>query len=94
MPYSWVSERLDLTRMVMVIQKHLKTIVFIIPNNFCYNKITKSHSLGHYLVNALQLAVRGAGPHPDGHGHPEKIQTNVFIIYYYSCLAGDDTRLV
>ena len=28
------------------------------------------------LVNALLLAVRGAGPHPDGHGHPETTKNN------------------
>ena len=37
------------------------------------------------MVSAQLLAVRGAGPHPDGYGHPEKLQTNVFIIYYYFC---------
>ena len=26
-----------------------------------------------------------AGPHLDGHGHPEKLQTTVFIIYYNFC---------
>ena len=34
MPYSWVSEALVLTQMVMDIQKHLKEIYFVIPNNF------------------------------------------------------------
>ena len=41
MPYSWVTEALDLTQMVMDIRKQLKSTYFIIPNNFCFNNITK-----------------------------------------------------
>ena len=41
MPYIWVSEALDLTQMVMDIQKQLEITIFIIPNNFCLNKIAK-----------------------------------------------------
>ena len=41
MPYSCVSEGLDLSQMVMDIQKQFKITVFIIPHNFCCNKIGK-----------------------------------------------------
>ena len=41
MPFIWVSEALDLTQMVMDIQKQLKTTIIIIPNNLCFNNITK-----------------------------------------------------
>ena len=41
MSYTWVSEGLDLTQMVMDIQKQLKTTIIIIPNNICFNNITK-----------------------------------------------------
>ena len=67
----WLSEVLDFTQMVMDILKQLKTTVFIIPYNFCYIKIVKRTIPGTPLGVALLLAVRGAGPHPDGHGHPE-----------------------
>ena len=49
MPNYWLSEVLDLTQMVMVIQKKLQTNVFIIYYYFCYYNIVKSHSLGHTL---------------------------------------------
>ena len=38
--------------------------------------LSKSHSLGHPLVNVLLLAVGCAGPHPDVHGHPETTKNN------------------
>ena len=38
--------------------------------------LSKSHSLGHLLVNVLLLAVGCAGPHPDVHGHPETTENN------------------
>ena len=41
MPYSWLSEVLDLPQMVMDIRKQLKITASIIPHNFCYNKIAK-----------------------------------------------------
>ena len=41
MSYTWVSEGLDLTQIVMDIQKQLKTTIIIIPNNICFNNITK-----------------------------------------------------
>ena len=63
--------KMDLTQMVVDIQKQLKTTVFIITHNFCYNNIVKKPSPGTPLEDALVLTVRGAGPHPDVHGHPE-----------------------
>ena len=39
MPYSWVSEVLDFTQMVMDIRKQLRLTIFIIPNSFCFNNI-------------------------------------------------------
>ena len=67
-PYSWVSEALDITKMVMDIWKQLKTTIFIIPNNFCCNNIAKKSFLGTHRDPALLLGVRGSGPRPDGHG--------------------------
>ena len=55
MPYSWVSARLDLTQMVMDIQKHLKITDFIMPHNFCYNKIAKKPFPGIPLGQCLTL---------------------------------------
>ena len=80
MPYSCVSEGLDLVLTVLGIWKQLRTSVFIIPYNFCYNKIVKRHSLGCPFVNALLLAVRAAGPHPDGHGHFGTTEYGLLII--------------
>ena len=76
MPYIWVLEALDLTQMVMDIQKQLNRTYSIILNNFSFKNITKSHSLGHPGVNALLLGVRGSGLHPDGHGHQETTYNN------------------
>ena len=64
MSYTWVSEGLDLTQMVMDIQKQLKTTIIIIPNNLCFNNITKKiitcdtqGSMPYSLVSeALDLA--------------------------------------
>ena len=39
---------------------------------------------GMPLVNALLLAVRGAGPHPDGHGHLGTTEYGLLIINYNS----------
>ena len=73
MPYSWMSEALDFTQMVLDIHKQLEITILILTNNFCFNKLPKSHSLGHPAgVNALLLVVRGSGPCPDGHGHNVK----------------------
>ena len=69
MPYSWLSEALDLTQMVIDVRKALKITIFIIPNNFCFNNIAKKLFPGTPRGHALLLAVRGSGPHPDGHGH-------------------------
>ena len=54
---------------------HLKTTVTVSSSTTIslVTTLSKGHSLGHPLVNALLLAVRGAGPHPDGHGLLEKI---------------------
>ena len=45
MSYSWLSEALDLSHMVMDIRKQLKITVFIIPINFCFNNIALRYSL-------------------------------------------------
>ena len=71
MPNSWLSGVLDPAQIVMVNRKHLKITNFIIPNNFGFNNITKNSIPGAPLGHAQHLAVRGAGPHPDGHGQPE-----------------------
>ena len=55
--------------MVMDIQTQVKTTIFIIPNNFCLNNIAGKSFPGTPRGHALLLAVRGSGPHPDGHGH-------------------------
>ena len=68
MPYSWLSEALDLTQMVIDVRKALKITIFIIPNNFCFNNIAKKLFPGTPRGHALLLAVRGSGPQPDGHG--------------------------
>ena len=60
MPYSLVSEALDLTQMVMDIQKR-----------FFSTTLPKNHSLGDLGVNALHMGVQGSGPHPGGHVHQE-----------------------
>ena len=39
---------------------------------------TKKPFLGTAFVNALLLAVRGAGPHPDGHGYLETTENYCF----------------
>ena len=80
MSYTWVSEGLDLTQMVMDIQKQLKSTYFIIPNNFSFNNITKKSFPGTPRVNALLLGVRGSGPRPDGHGHRKQLKSTYFII--------------
>ena len=41
MPYSWLSEALDFSQMVMDIQIPLQISIFMKPNNFCFNKIAK-----------------------------------------------------
>ena len=68
MPYSWPSEVLDLTQMVMDVRKQLKITVFIIPYNFCFINISKKAFLGLLLVWSQTLESEAAGPHPDGHG--------------------------
>ncbi len=42
MAYSWLSEALDLTQMVMDIRKQLIETIFIIHNNFSLNNSKKS----------------------------------------------------
>ena len=59
--YSWVSEALDFTQMVMDIRKQLKITIFIIPNNFCFNNIAKKSFPGTHQGPALLLGVRGSG---------------------------------
>ena len=50
MPYIWVLEAVDLTQMVMDIQKQLEITIFIIPNNFCFNNVTKKSVPGRAQV--------------------------------------------
>ena len=64
MPYSRLSEVLDLTQMFMDIQKQLKTTTFIIPNNFCFNKIAKKSFPGTPLGQVPDLAVWGGWTSP------------------------------
>ena len=69
MPYSWLSEALDLALMVMDVWKLHKITIFIMPYNFCFNNIAKKSFPGTPRGHALLLAVRGSGLRPDGHGH-------------------------
>ena len=66
----WV---LNLTQMVITIRKQLIVIIFIISAQLFFNKIAKKPFRGTVPVvgHALLLGVCEAGPHPDGHGHPE-----------------------
>ena len=57
MPYSWLSEALDLTQMVMDIQKQVKMTIFIMPNNFCFNNIAKKSFPGTPLGQDPDLVV-------------------------------------
>ena len=41
LPYSWKSEVLDLAQMVLTIRKQHKMTSFIIPNNYCFNKLAQ-----------------------------------------------------
>ena len=50
MPYSWLSEGLDLTQMVLDIRKQLKITDFILPHNFFSNNIAKKPFPGTPLV--------------------------------------------
>ena len=68
MPYSLVSEALDITQMGMDIQKRFFSIT-----------LPKNHSLGDLGVNALHLGVQGSGPHPGGHVHQETTELTYFI---------------
>ena len=80
MPYSWVSEALDLTQMVMDIWKQLKSTYFIIPNNFSFNNFSKKSIPGDVLALGLLLAVCGPGHDPVGSACLEKLETSP--IYY------------
>merc|ERR1712015_480669 len=71
MSYSWLSEAMDLSHMVMDIRKQIKITVFIIPINFCFNNIAKKSYHGTPQDHALLLAVRGSEPQADCHRHPE-----------------------
>ena len=53
-PYSWESEVLDLAQMVMAFRKLLKMTSFIIPNNYCFNKLA-------------QISITGNPGAPHGH---------------------------
>ena len=53
MPYSCVSEGLDLVLMVLGIWKQLRITVYIILYNFCYNNI------GVWRLRVLIRAMRG-----------------------------------
>ena len=84
MPYSWLSDVLDLTQMVMDIWRQLETTVFIIYHNICFNNIVKKPFPGTPLGDALLLSVRGTGPHPEGHGHLGTTENGLLIINYNS----------
>ena len=58
LPYSWQSEVLDLAQMVMTIRKQHKMTSFIIPNNYCFNKLAQKSILG------IQRALHGHCPTP------------------------------
>ena len=60
MPYSWLSEALGLTQMVMDIWKQLKSTYFIIPNNFCFNNFSKKSIPGDARAQVLQEPVGGS----------------------------------
>merc|ERR1712015_226678 len=47
MPYSWLSEALDLTQMVMDVRKPLKKLFSSYLTTFVSTTLPKSHSLGH-----------------------------------------------
>ena len=53
----YLLERLDLTQMVMDIQKQLKSTYFIIPNNFCFNNLSKKSIPGDARAQVLQEPV-------------------------------------
>ena len=57
MPYSWLSEALDLTQVVMDIQKPHKITISIMRYNFCFNNIAKKSFPGTPRGHALLLAV-------------------------------------
>ena len=88
MPYSWLSDVLDLTQMVMDIWRQLETTVFIIYLNICFNNIVKKPFPGTPLGDALLLSVRGTGPHPDGLGHLVTIK-NKYIPYDQQLLLSE-----
>ena len=60
MTYAWVYDSLDLTQMVMDIQKQLKSTYFIIPNNFCFNNLSKKSIPGDARAQVLQEPVGGS----------------------------------
>ena len=57
MPYSLVSEALDLTQMVMDIREQLNWTYFISPINFCFKNMAKKSLPGTPCANALHLGV-------------------------------------
>ena len=58
------SRWLDLTQMVLDIQKQLHVTIFFIPNNFCFNNIAKKSFPGTPLGQVPDLAVRGRWTSP------------------------------
>ena len=74
--YSWLSEWLDFTQMVMVIQKELKIFLLITLKNFYLCNFALKSPPWVALDPALLLAVRVDGLHPDGHGHLETTDNN------------------
>ena len=68
--HSWLLERLDITKMVMVVQKQQNSNIITIPNSFCYHKLVLKSLPGGLPDHALLLAVGVAGHHQDAHGHP------------------------
>ena len=55
---------LDLTQMVLAVQKKLKSTHLNIPNNFCFNNFAQKSIPGVVLANGLLLAVFGTWTSP------------------------------
>ena len=68
--HSWLLEWLDITKMVMVVQKQKILNIITIPNSFCFYKLVLKSLPGGLPDQALLLAVGVAGHHQDAHGHP------------------------
>ena len=53
-------------------RNNLKQLLSSFPTTFVSTTLPKSHSLGLPLVRSQTLQSEVPGPHPDGHGHPER----------------------